>query len=60
VTETVLGGGAVNVVVRVGETVRRPVGPWSPAVHALLAWFERAGFDPERAIGEDHASCFGP
>jgi hypothetical protein len=31
-------------VVRVGNTVRRPVGPHSPLVHALLAHLESAGF----------------
>lgn len=29
-------GGNVGGAVRVGETVRRAVGPWTPAVHALL------------------------
>jgi thiamine kinase-like enzyme len=54
VSETVLAGGDVNVVVRVGETVRRPVGPWSPAVHALLRHFEAAGFDgAPRFLGID-------
>ncbi len=28
-------------VVRVGRTVRRPTGPWTPAVHALLAQLRR-------------------
>ena len=43
--EEVLAGGDVNVVVRVEDTVRRPTGRWSPAVHALLRHFESAGFD---------------
>ena len=34
--EVVLVGGNVGGAVRVGPTVRRPVGPWTPAVHALL------------------------
>lgn len=34
--EEALTGGGVNLVVRVGETVRRPTGPWTTAVHALL------------------------
>ena len=34
--EEILAGGGVNLVVRVGSTVRRPTGPWTPAVHALL------------------------
>jgi hypothetical protein len=44
VSETVLEGGDVNVVVRVGDTVRRPTGEWSPAVHALLRHYEAVGF----------------
>jgi hypothetical protein len=45
--EQILAGGLGNEgrVVRVGDTVRRPVGPWTPAVHGLLAHFERVGFD---------------
>ncbi|SEG97368.1 Phosphotransferase enzyme family protein [Nonomuraea solani] len=42
--EEVLTGGGVNHVVRAGDTVRRPVGPWTPAVHALLRHLEAAGF----------------
>jgi hypothetical protein len=54
VSETVLAGGDVNVVVRVGDTVRRPQGDWSPAVHALLKHFESVGFDgAPRYLGED-------
>ena len=34
--EQVLAGGNVSGAVRVGSTVRRPTGPWTPAVHALL------------------------
>lgn len=34
---TPLDGGNVGDVVRIGGTVRRPTGPWTPAVHALLA-----------------------
>jgi 8-oxo-dGTP diphosphatase len=32
----VLEGGNVGGAVRIGATVRRPTGPWTPAVHALL------------------------
>ncbi|HKF74825.1 MAG TPA: hypothetical protein VKF59_01675 [Candidatus Dormibacteraeota bacterium] len=39
-----LPGGFVNAVVRVGSTVRRSTGPWTPAVHALLRHLEAAGF----------------
>ncbi len=53
-SETELTGGDVNVVVRAGDTVRRPTGPWSPAVHALLRHFEAAGFDgAPRFLGVD-------
>ena len=37
--------GGVNTVVRIGRTVRRPTGPWNPAVHALLRHLAEAGFD---------------
>ncbi|GIH70725.1 phosphotransferase [Sphaerimonospora thailandensis] len=36
--------GGVNEVRRVGSTVHRPTGPWSPAVHGLLRHLERQGF----------------
>lgn len=53
-SETVLEGGDVNVVVRVGDTVRRPQGEWSPAVHALLRHFEAVGFEgAPRFLGVD-------
>jgi Phosphotransferase enzyme family len=39
------GGNVSNGVVRVGDTVRRPAGPWTPAVHALLTHIRAAGFD---------------
>jgi hypothetical protein len=35
--------GRVGGAVRIGDTVRRPVGPWTPAVHALLAHLEQRG-----------------
>ncbi len=41
--ETLTGGG-VNEVVRIGDTVRRPTGPWSPMVHELLRQIRRRGF----------------
>jgi hypothetical protein len=50
--EIPLVGGDVNVVVRVGDTVRRPQGP--EAVRALLEWYERIGFDgAPRFLGLD-------
>jgi hypothetical protein len=53
--ETPLGGGWVTGgVVRVGETVRRPLGPRSPFVHALLRQLEEVGFDgAPRLLGID-------
>ncbi|MEV6851632.1 phosphotransferase [Actinoplanes sp. NPDC051411] len=39
-----LPGGTLTPVTRVGDTVRRPVGFWSPSVHALLRHLEAAGF----------------
>lgn len=37
-------GGHLASAVRVGDTVRRRQGPWTPAVHALLRYLEEAGF----------------
>ena len=50
--EEVLAGGNLSTVVRVGDTVRRPTGPWTPAVHALLRHLD--GFDgAPRLLGVD-------
>jgi phosphotransferase family enzyme len=46
-------GGNLNDAVRVGDTVRRRAGRWTPAVHALLRFLEREGFDAPRVIGTD-------
>ncbi|GHC38916.1 phosphotransferase [Streptomyces cinnamoneus] len=52
--EEVLAGGGVNHVVRIGSTVRRPVGPWTRTVHALLDHLQSAGFaGAPRAHGFD-------
>lgn len=49
-----LMGGNLSVVERVGGTVLRPAGPWTPAVHALLRHLEAAGFDgAPRVVGMD-------
>ena len=46
--------GNVSEVVRVGDTVRRTAGPWTPAVHALLRHLEARGFaGAPRARGRD-------
>lgn len=43
--EEALGGGNTHEeVVRVGDTVRRPIGPWTPGVHALLSHLHRVGY----------------
>lgn len=54
-TEIPLRGGNISSgIVRVGNTVRRPVGPWTPAVHALLAHLHSVGFHgAPRALGID-------
>jgi Phosphotransferase enzyme family len=49
-----LEGGYVDGAVRVGDTVRRQAGPWTPAVHALLAYLADQGFtDAPRPLGFD-------
>lgn len=51
--------GTLSDVVRVGDTVRRPVGPWTPSVHALLEHLEAAGFDgAPRVFGIDEQGPF--
>lgn len=56
VTEDLLDGGNTGGAIRVGETVRRPVGPWTPAVHALLAHLAVKGFSgAPRPLGIDDA-----
>ncbi|MEU0564971.1 phosphotransferase [Nonomuraea sp. NPDC005983] len=50
------GGDVTEGVVRVGDTVRRPVGPNAPLVHALLRHLEEAGFTgAPRFLGIDAA-----
>jgi Phosphotransferase enzyme family len=43
--EAVLAGGNMTAVVRVGETVRRATGPWTPTIHAFMRHLPRSGFD---------------
>ena len=46
--------GNVSAVVKIGGTVRRSTGPWTPAVHALLRHLEEASFDgAPRVLGID-------
>ena len=50
--EEVLEGGNLSRVVRIGDTVRRPTGPWTPTIHALLRHLD--GFDgAPRVLGID-------
>ena len=53
--ETPLTGGNVSAgVVRAGDTVRRPTGPWTPAVHALLTHLHAVGYHAApRPLGID-------
>jgi 8-oxo-dGTP diphosphatase len=49
-----LPGGNVGGAVRIGGTVRRPTGPWTPAVHALLDHLNAAGVPAvPRVLGYD-------
>ena len=53
--EVPFADGNVTGAARVGATVRRGTGSWTPAVHALLRHLEQAGFDAApRVIGIDH------
>jgi 8-oxo-dGTP diphosphatase len=46
--------GNVGGAVRIGSTVRRPIGRWTPAVHGLLAHLQAEGLDGvPRALGRD-------
>jgi hypothetical protein len=42
--EEVLSGGNMTAVVRVGDTVRRAAGPWTPTVHAFMRHLRASGF----------------
>jgi hypothetical protein len=48
------GGNVSTGVVRVGDTVRRPAGPHTPTVHALLGYLHATGFEgAPRPLGID-------
>ena len=52
--ELTLPGGNLGGAVRIGNTIRKPAGSWTPAVDALLRHLERAGFQgAPRALGVD-------
>jgi hypothetical protein len=54
--EELTGGNVAGRVVRVGDTVRKPVRSATPAVEALLVHLEQAGFDgAPRSLGRDAA-----
>ena len=54
VDEQVLPGGNAGGAVRVGDTVRRPTGPWTTSVHALLRHLDEQGFGGvPRPLGRD-------
>jgi Ser/Thr protein kinase RdoA (MazF antagonist) len=42
--EEVLAGGNMTAVVRVGDTVRRTAGPWTPTIHAFMRHLRASGF----------------
>jgi aminoglycoside phosphotransferase (APT) family kinase protein len=44
IEQPLTGGNFDGDVVRVGDTVRRRAGPWTPAVHALLRHLDQVGF----------------
>ncbi len=49
-----LTGGNVSGAVRIGQTVRRATGPWTPAVHGLLRHLHGVGFsDVPKVLGID-------
>ncbi len=51
--EEPLAGGNLNWVIRVGDTVRRTAGAWTPAVHALLEHLASVGYPAPRPKGID-------
>jgi hypothetical protein len=53
VKEEAFIGGNLSDATRVGDTVRRRAGAWTPAVHALLRYLESVGFEAPRVRGMD-------
>ena len=53
--EVLLGGFVAGRVVKVGDTVRRAAGAWTPTIQTLLAHLERKGFPAPRPLGLDEA-----
>jgi hypothetical protein len=53
-----LDGGNTGGAVRIGATVRRAAGPWTPAVHALLAHLAENGFaGAPRPLGQTSSAA---
>jgi hypothetical protein len=54
--EILLDGGNLTKVVRIGDTVRRETGSWTPFVHRLLRHLRENGFTlAPKALGLDHS-----
>src|SRR4051794_10294034 len=51
--EPLVGGNLNSAVVRVGDTVHRASGAWTPAVHALLEHLAGVGYPAPRPMGID-------
>jgi Ser/Thr protein kinase RdoA (MazF antagonist) len=52
--EVPLSGGNMTSVVRVGDTVRRDAGPWTPTIHAFMRHLRASGFSMvPRPLGLD-------
>lgn len=52
--ELLTGGNTHAAVLRIGNTVRRPTGPWTAGIHALLRHLEDKGFEGSpRVLGFD-------
>jgi hypothetical protein len=51
--EVLLGGLETGRVVKVGDTVRRVSGPWTPTIQALLRHLQAKGFPAPRPLGLD-------
>jgi hypothetical protein len=51
--EPLLGGLTPGRVARKGDTVRRPAGPWTPTIHALLRHVRAKGFPAPEPLGLD-------
>ena len=48
------GGNTHDAIAKIGSTVRRPTGTWTPGIHALLRHLEAAGFEhAPRVLGFD-------